>query len=502
MNMKKIFVSGLNITFHQDESVPFRIGAVEHLVNQYRDFFLDDFFIDGPITMLTFDFLSTILKELHKDGYGDLVYLTRMNKIDPNNLVPRVGFVLPERTGRFSRGQLAADVDELLKKISMDLVAEHMVVTMGANAKAPSGDMTQLKKSPQSLGMDVPANDAAVARGNDIDKQLRAGTLWEYDVDPDSQMHKIFDSKKLSERVKQSANLTSSHDKYFVKQLEELLKSGNLRPLGLAPPVEKIEQLALKFPNMLEVIERIADSVRLAHRGDGTFRFESLLLLGPPGVGKTHFAKSLAAVAGVNYTTVHMETASTGWLLAGLDRGWSSGRMGRVAKMLTMLDSANPIFLVDEVDKATGGKYDPISALYSLLERHTARTFQDEFLEVELDASRINWILTANDAERIQKPLLSRMVVVEVPSPTREQCLSIAAGIYAELREFYDWGEYFDPTPPADVMEQISVCSPRIMKQLLLEGFGRASRNDRTTLLTDDINKNLLPKRETVLGFT
>jgi hypothetical protein len=89
-----------------------------------------------------------------------------------------------------------------------------------------------------------------------------------------------------------------------------------------------------------------------------------------------------------------------------------------------------------------------------------------------------------------------------VPSPTREQCLSIAAGIYAELRAFYDWGEYFDSAPPADVMEQISVCSPRIMKQLLLEAFGRASRNERTALLADDINKNLLPKRETVLGFT
>jgi ATP-dependent Lon protease len=153
------------------------------------------------------------------------------------------------------------------------------------------------------------------------------------------------------------------------------------------------------------------------------------------------------------------------------------------------------------VDKAGGGRYDPISALYALLERHTARTFQDEFLEVELDASRINWILTANDAKRIQKPLLSRMVVVEVPAPTREQCLSIAAGIYAELRAFYDWGEYFDPTPPADVMEQISVCSPRIMKQLLLGGFGRASRNDRTTLLADDINKHLLPKRGIAFGF-
>ncbi|MCA3000628.1 MAG: AAA family ATPase [Burkholderiales bacterium] len=502
MNTKKIYVSGLNISFYPDESVIFRPSAVARLFEQYRDFFLDDFFIDGPVTTLTFDFLSMVLKALNKDGYNGVVYLTRVNKVDPKNLIPRVGFVLPEKTGRYSRGKLACEVDELLTKIAMDMVMEHTDVAMDENVKVPSGEMSQLKKSPLPLGMDAPSDDEAVARGHDLDKQLQPGTLWEYDVDPESQMHKIFDSKKLSERVKQLSTMTSSHEKYYAKQLEELLKSGNLRPVGLAPPVEKIEQLALKFPNMTEVVERVADSVRLAHRGDGTFRFESLLLLGPPGVGKTHFAKALAAVAGVNFTTVHMETASTGWLLAGLDRGWSNGRMGRVAKMLTMLDSANPIFLVDEVDKATGGRYDPISALYSLLERHTARTFQDEFLEVEMDASRINWILTANDVKRMQKPLLSRMVVIEVPAPTREQCLSIAAGIYAELREFYDWGEYFDPTPPADVMEQISVCSPRIMKQLLLEAFGRASRNDRTTLLADDINKNLLPKRETVLGFT
>ncbi|MCA3061734.1 MAG: AAA family ATPase [Rhodocyclaceae bacterium] len=502
MNTKKIYVSGLNITFCPDESVIFRPSVVARLIEPYRDFFLDDFFVDGPITVLTFDFLSTILKALNKDGYNGLVYLTRVNKVDPKNLIPRVGFVLPEKTGRYSRGKLACEVDELLTKIAMDMVEEHMVIAMDENAKAPSGETTSPKQLPVSSVAKALADDSAMQRGDDMDMRLAPGTLLEGEVDPESQMHKIFDSNALSVRVKQLATMTSSHEKYYAKQLEELLKSGNLRPLGLAPPVEEIEQLATKFPNMTEVIERVADSIRLAHRGDGTFRFESLLLLGSPGVGKTHFAKALAAVAGVNFTTVHMETASTGWLLAGLDRGWSNGRMGRVAKMLTMQDSANPVFLVDEVDKASSGRYDPISALYALLERHTARTFQDEFLEVELDASRINWILTANDAKRIQKPLLSRMVVVEVPAPTQEQCLSIAAGIYSELRALHDWGEYFDPSPPADVMEQISVCSPRTMKQLLLEAFGRASRNDRTTLLTDDINKNLFPKREAGLGFT
>jgi len=105
---------------------------------------------------------------------------------------------------------------------------------------------------------------------------------------------------------------------------------------------------------------------------------------------------------------------------------------------------ANPVIMVDELDKAGGGnQYDPLGALYMLLERDTAAEFVDEFVEIPIDASGVVWIATANEESKIPDPILNRMNVYAVGSPDRDGSARIAQAIYGEIRGSHDWGKDF-----------------------------------------------------------
>ena len=96
-----------------------------------------------------------------------------------------------------------------------------------------------------------------------------------------------------------------------------------------------------------------------------------------------------------------MSSLTAGWVLTGASAQWHNARPGKVAQTLIEGEYANPVVVLDEVDKSGGDhRYDPMGALYSLLERDTAASFKDEFIDVDMDASHILWIATANDERR------------------------------------------------------------------------------------------------------
>ncbi|MDB5756101.1 MAG: hypothetical protein JWR56_2529, partial [Massilia sp.] len=148
---------------------------------------------------------------------------------------------------------------------------------------------------------------------------------------------------------------------------------------------------------------------------------------------------------------------------------------------------ANPVVVLDEVEKATGSSQsDPLAALYQLLEPETARVFRDEFIDVEIDASQIFWVLTANSTEGIPAPLLNRMAVYEVPAPTAEQAAGIAQRIYAGLLGELKLGK-FAPGLERDVVEKLVPVSPRDMRKTLLDSLGYAVAAGRQEVLAEDV---------------
>jgi len=182
-----------------------------------------------------------------------------------------------------------------------------------------------------------------------------------------------------------------------------------------------VDELYDASPNFHAVIDDLRKYLALAVAGNEAVQFLPMLLLGEPGLGKTYFAKRLAQALATGFEFVSMSSLTAGWVLTGASAQWHNARPGKVAQTLIEGEYANPVVVLDEVDKAGGdARYDPMCALYSLLERDTALHFKDEFIDVDMDASHILWVATANDESSIPEPILNRMSVYEIERPDVE----------------------------------------------------------------------------------
>ncbi|MDB5950371.1 MAG: hypothetical protein JWR65_2226, partial [Massilia sp.] len=170
------------------------------------------------------------------------------------------------------------------------------------------------------------------------------------------------------------------------------------------------------------------------------------------------------------------------------------------AERLVRGQYANPVVVLDEVEKASGSSQsDPLAALYQLLEPETSRAFRDEFIDVEIDASQIFWVLTANSTDGIPSPLLNRMAVYEVPKPTAEQAAGIAQRIYRGLlAELRLWK--FAPQLGDAVIDRLAPVSPRDMRKSLLDGLGYAVAAGRDEIKVEDIRLKSGPGKPRI-GF-
>src|SRR5882672_2643008 len=233
----------------------------------------------------------------------------------------------------------------------------------------------------------------------------------------------------------------------------------------------------------------------LAVSGNEAVQFTPMLLLGEPGLGKTYFAKKLAHALGTGFEFVSMSSLTAGWVLTGASAQWHNARPGKVAQTLIEGEYANPVVVLDEVDK-TGGdsRYDPMGALYALLERDTASHFKDEFIDVDMDASHILWIATANDENVIPEPILNRMNVYPIERPDAEGSRRIAIAVYREILDAHHWP--FPPEPPDAVIERLATVPPRDMRKLLLDAFGTARLANRDYLVAGDIDAKKLCGRK------
>jgi ATP-dependent Lon protease len=225
-----------------------------------------------------------------------------------------------------------------------------------------------------------------------------------------------------------------------------------------------------------------------------------MLLLGAPGLGKTYFAKKLAQALGTGFEFVSMSSLTAGWVLTGASAQWNNARPGKVAQTLIEREYANPVVVLDEVDKAGGdSRYDPMGALYALLERDTAAHFKDEFIDVDMDASHILWVATANDESTIPEPILNRMNVYAIEQPDADGARTIALAVYHEILDAHHWP--FPHEPSESVLERLSTLPPRDMRKLLLDAFGTARLANRDSLVPEDIDAKKLCGRKARLGF-
>ena len=161
----------------------------------------------------------------------------------------------------------------------------------------------------------------------------------------------------------------------------------------------------------------------------------NLLLNGPAGVGKSSYLMKLSEMLGTCFSSISCAAVSNGFDLVGLSSRWGTGKPGKLHEIMVEQCCPNPIILLDEVEKA--GKDERSSlpgALFGLLEKNNARRFCDEFVDVPVDASMINWFATSNDAALLDPAIRDRFVELEVRAPNCRELEQMIPQMYAEIR--------------------------------------------------------------------
>jgi len=243
--------------------------------------------------------------------------------------------------------------------------------------------------------------------------------------------------------------------------------------------INAVRALEAAYPNFQSVIDYFCRDLHLQMRAGGALRLPPVLLLGPPGLGKTQFAKALAKALDLHLRLQSMAQVTAGWVLTGSARKWADATPGVIARHVAACPMGRaPMIVLDELDKSNGHYYACDSVLLGLLEAHTAQAFRDENLDLTLDVSPVSFLLTANRTTGVRPEILSRLKVIEIAAPTAEQMPAIVRSVDAALREESPaLAEAFEPLD-ASIIAAFGRRAPRDLRRLLRDAYALVAERE------------------------
>lgn len=313
------------------------------------------------------------------------------------------------------------------------------------------------------------------------------------------------DLSSMSSRLE---DITEAECKNSYRQLQQRTRKERFKFLLKQPSDAVLNSLRLSFPNFSEVID-FYQAQFLLNKLRGRHRIQPVLLLGEPGIGKTHFAQTFARLLGTGYTFIDMASVSDAWVLSGLEVAWRGARAGKIFEAMLSSSTASPVVLLDEIDKSSRADRNPTTPLYQLLEETIAKEFVDEFVGVPADLSGVIYIASANQTEGISEALQSRFRVFNVPVPSGEHHARIVQSVY---REETGGTNLFAPFMSDEILDALAPLSVRQAKVKISEPLGKAlldmspeeieGRQERLKDLSLELRHFTLAHRKTArIGF-
>ena len=248
--------------------------------------------------------------------------------------------------------------------------------------------------------------------------------------------HLVFDWNQSFELEKRIKAISDSDSQAVLKRYaKEMRRDGGRKPVGM-PTLESLDILQDQHPNFSEVISFVRNKLILAEKTGSFLRIPPILLSGDAGVGKTHFSKSLASALNTSIHRLAFDGPISSSALIGMDRQWGNTRAGLLFNAVVLGANANPVFVLDELDKARASRQDdPLAPLHTIFESGTAGEVKDLSTEVVFDASLVTWIATANYPLMIPPTIRSRLREFWIAMPGPADAIKITRYVAASVIE-------------------------------------------------------------------
>lgn len=332
--------------------------------------------------------------------------------------------------------------------------------------------------------------DVAAERESLNNRQLSDSALASKDCVP---VYQWDEPLKLLEN--KAATPDSDVHKRNAEIFKQLKAKGHMRsvarPEDQKEALSRLDQLRQEQPHFCAVIDLVWQQMALATARRQPLQLPPILLNGDPGVGKTFFTQTLATVLNAPIRRHAFDSATTESALTGSDKHWGNTTYGLVFEMVCLGNTANPIILLDELDKSSRGyNRNPLAPLHTLLEPITASRVTDISVGLTFDASHVMWIATANNPSRIPASMRSRFIEFDIQLPTGAHALQVAAAVAESI--YIEIGlSDFEPVSTG-IVKLIAHLVPREQGQALRRAFASAIANQRTSVQRQDVPPEIL----------
>lgn len=328
------------------------------------------------------------------------------------------------------------------------------------------------------------------------EKEADDGTGALPSVDAGS-MRKIFDLQAISDVLAVRGKGDRERQEQLKTWAAIMRRSGGCRVVRKFPA--RLDDLRERFPNFARVIDAVEALVAIGAADEHGVAVEPLLMVGPPGVGKTLFVEALADAAGVDMAAIPLGAAQGGFDIVGTSIHWGNTTPGQVWKLLATGVAANGVLLLDEIDKMSGdSRFSTESSLLDLLDPRTAVRFEDQAVGVAMDTSLVWKLATANTLDTLSRPIKSRFEIVEIKPPTASELEEI----YRRQWVWHCEGHKDAPELSSSVLAAMARdrISPREASRRLRFTLGAAIRDglNRVDTLFEIADKS---KKGTAIGF-